>query len=247
MFACSPSKHFEPVLRLEETTKMPQNILSSKKWTTRSGLEKYILGAEDGIYVSKRGNFEKLLEFEQVVQMDLISDPPLFVALGGKTKHVRIWPLHILEGGAGWPITLDITQNCSMYALGKIEERIILGVVVKKKVLLLHLDATKRFKKLKEFNLPDACTNIKFFKDRLCASYGNKFKVFGLKQLTDTSETEFPSKSDAVLNWVSALSPALVPMSVFKIKSEYLLCYNGEIFPSSLQGECPIPHRPPFR
>ena len=131
----------------------------------------YLLGAEDGIYVSKKGGFEKLMEFEMVTQMDLIANPPLFIAVGGtgplslflrprrddfqnsfltgKTKHVRVWPLNFLEGGAGWPITLEVTQGCSFYSLGKIESDVVLAVAVKKRVLLFRVDSTKRFKKIK--------------------------------------------------------------------------------------------------
>jgi len=132
----------------------------------------YLLGTEDGIYASKKGGFEKLMEFEMVTQMDLIANPPLFIAVGGtfpfflsfffcsdntfllltikgKTKHVRIWPLHFLEGGPGWPITLEDTQGCSFYALGKIVSDVVFAVAVKKRVLLFRVDNTKRFKKIK--------------------------------------------------------------------------------------------------
>jgi hypothetical protein len=72
------------------------------------------------------------------------------------------------------------------------------------------------------------CTNLKFFKDRLCASFANKFKVFDLKRMSEGSDVDFPSKSDSTLSWVlNSQASQLVPMAVFKIKNEFLLCYNS--------------------
>jgi len=213
-------------VRLGDKITISQNVYCSKRWISPSGKERYVLGAEDGIYVGKRGGLEKTLDFELVTQIEFIENPPLFLAVGGKIKHVKVWPSSVLDGGPGWPITLDITMNCTHAALGKIDDAIVLAVsTAKRRIVLLKVDSTKRFKKIKELGLADTCSSLKFFKDRLCAGYSNKFKVFDLKRLSESNDTEYPSKSDAGLSWILN-TQSLVPMAIFKFKSEYLLCYN---------------------
>ncbi len=70
------------------------------KWTsTKHERERFVLGAEDGIYVSTESSgFERVVEFEKVTQIDVIEKFGLVIALGGKTRQIRIWPKSLCIG-----------------------------------------------------------------------------------------------------------------------------------------------------
>ena len=128
---------------------------------------------------------------------------------------------------ATWCLLLRLkSESCSSVSTTQSASRKSRFVAQPNKPSLLFKSTFFLTSPLQELTLPDICTSLKFFKDKLCSSFATKFRLHDLKRLSESSDVEIPAKNDSALGWVHQGIP-LVPMAAFKIKNEFLLCYNG--------------------
>jgi RHO1 GDP-GTP exchange protein 1/2 len=78
---------------------------------------------------------------------------------------------------------------------------------------------------LQEFYIPFESTSIHFLKTRLCIGCNKGFQIVDLKTL-DTQGLLDPA--DESLEFVHKRETTLKPMAIYRIGSEFLLCYDGK-------------------
>jgi len=214
--------HFEVAIRSQKI-KLPPLVLSLRSFTSKGGEERFIVGTEEGLFISgDQGVFSKISSIEMVTKIDIVHKYKFMFTLAGKSPIIQVWPEVVLDNGPGWPISLDITKGCTCYDLGLIENKLTLCVGVKKKLIFLLIDSSKRFNKTKELSFSDAIVAVRLFKDKLCVGLGHHVKLLDLKNLSEIG-IELPTKSDPNLGWVLSQN-SLIPMAFFKFKHEYLIC-----------------------
>ena len=73
---------------------------------------------------------------------------PLLCAFTGKPSSVRVYPLGLLERAPAWGIELEPTRTCHLQAVGTVGKRSLLAVAIRKRIVLLDVDARCLFAKL---------------------------------------------------------------------------------------------------
>ncbi|KAJ7734394.1 CNH domain-containing protein [Mycena olivaceomarginata] len=204
-----------------------------------------VYGLDDGVYMSdvKETGKEptKVLALVDVSQVDVLEDYRLLVVLSeGQVLTFLLDTLDPMDPVAGLKRTSRISVNTSFfkvgYCLGQPIEQTSRGRVnpTSKKLLPVGV-GYYTLKPFREFFIPVESTSIHYLKTRMCIACSRGFEVIDLESL-ETHGLLDPS--DKSLNFVLKpkrtlpffTSPRVLPcpMAIYRIHTEFLLCYNGE-------------------
>lgn len=212
-----------------------------------------VYGTDDGIYLSNLGerNREpvKVLALNDVQQVDVLEDYQLLIVLS--ERQVITFPLDALDPRdpmAGLKRAKRIASHISFFKTGVCLGKTLVCVVKASPLsstikTLEPIDQNVRgrskptFRKLlqggndtlrvfKEFYIPVQSSSIHFLKTKLCVGCTNGFEIVDLETL-DTQGLLDPA--DTSLDFVRKREN-LKPLAIFRIDSEFLLCYDEFAF-----------------
>ncbi|KAF9260341.1 CNH-domain-containing protein [Marasmius fiardii PR-910] len=214
---------------------------------------KMVYGAEDGVYISDLRDLDrdpvKVLALPGVLQIDVLEEYQLLIVL--LESQVFTYTLDILDPTdpkAGLRHARRISSNTSFFKTGKCLGRTLICIVKSTQLsstikVLEPVDRNTRgrwqltFRKLlqggdgslelfKEFHLPVESWSIHFLKTKICVGSSRGFDIVDLETLDYQG---FLNPGDESLEFV-AKADNLRPMAFFRIRDEFLVCYDAFAF-----------------
>jgi len=212
-----------------------------------------VYGTDDGVYLSnlweRKREPVKVLALKDVAQVDVLEDYQLLIVLS--ERQVITFPLDALDPMdpmAGLKRGKRIASHISFFKAGVCLGKTLVCVVKASPLsstikTLEPIDQNVRgrnkptFRKLlqggndtlrvfKEFYIPVQSSSIHFLKTKLCVGCTNGFEIVDLETL-DTQGLLDPS--DQSLDFVRKREN-LRPLAIYRIDSEFLLCYDEFAF-----------------
>ncbi|KAH9832563.1 CNH-domain-containing protein [Rhodofomes roseus] len=211
-----------------------------------------VYGTDDGVYISnlwERREPLRVLALKDVSQVDVLEDYQLLIVLS--ERQVITFPLDALDPmdplaalKRGKRIASHISFFKAGVCLGKTLVCVVKASPLSSTIKTLEpIDQNVRgrskptFKKLlqggndtlrvfKEFYIPVQSSSIHFLKTKLCVGCTNGFEIVDLETL-DTQGLLDPS--DQSLDFVRRRE-GLRPLAIYRIESEFLLCYDEFAF-----------------
>ncbi|EPT02968.1 hypothetical protein FOMPIDRAFT_1142932 [Fomitopsis schrenkii] len=211
-----------------------------------------VYGTDDGVYISnlwERREPLRVLALKDVSQVDVLEDYQLLIVLS--ERQVITFPLDALDPmdplaalKRGKRIASHISFFKAGVCLGKTLVCVVKASPLSSTIKTLEpIDQNVRgrskptFKKLlqggndtlrvfKEFYIPVQSSSIHFLKTKLCVGCTNGFEIVDLETL-DTQGLLDPS--DQSLDFVRKRE-GLRPLAIYRIESEFLLCYDEFAF-----------------
>ncbi|TFK39883.1 CNH domain-containing protein [Crucibulum laeve] len=218
-----------------------------------SGGRRIVYGTDDGVYISdlREPTREpvKVLSLLEVLQVDVLEDYQLLIVLS--ERQVITFPLDALDPidpMAGLKRAKRISSHTSFFKAGFCLGRVLVCIVKSSQLsstfkTLEPIDQNIRgrskptFRKLlqggndtlklfREFYIPVESTSIHYLKTKMCVGCSRGFEIVDLESL-DTQGLLDPS--DESLEFVRKREN-LRPMAIYRIRNEFLLCYDEFAF-----------------
>ncbi|KAH8832754.1 CNH domain-containing protein [Flagelloscypha sp. PMI_526] len=224
------------------------------------GGRRVVYGTDEGVYISelnpvgleegqKAKDPVKVLELQDVTQVDVLEDYQLLIVLS--EKHVITFPLEALDPrdpSAGLRRAKRIASHTSFFKAGYCLGKVLVCIVKSSQLsstfkTLEPIEKSVRgsakptFKKLlqggndtlrlyREFYIPVESSSIHYLKTKMCVGCSKGFEIVDLETL-DTQGLLDPN--DESLEFVRK-KDGLKPMAIYRIQNDFLLCYDEFAF-----------------
>lgn len=220
-------------------------------------MEQVIVGADQGVYVTKRDPATKkniitrIITVEKVSQIELMPESQLLV-LADKTLWT--FPLEILASGASPQAKRgrSVSQNTAFFHVGECLSKTLVCVVKSNTLSAttirvlepVIMDENKKTKSLfslkrlvrsgpvglkayKDLYLPSEASSINLLKSKMCISSPREIGVVDMKNFGVQALLD---PEDEELGFVFN-RPDVRPITIYRIQfAEYLVCYNGKTY-----------------
>lgn len=224
---------------------------------TDDNMEQVIVGADQGVYVTKRDPATKkniitrIITVEKVSQVELMPESQLLV-LADKTLWT--FPLEILASGASPQAKRgrSVSQNTAFFHVGECLSKTLVCVVKSNTLSAttirvlepVIMDENKKTKSLfslkrlvrsgpvglkayKDLYLPSEASSINLLKSKMCISSPREIGVVDMKNFGVQALLD---PEDEELGFVFN-RPDVRPITIYRIQfAEYLVCYNGKTY-----------------
>ncbi|KAF1802846.1 hypothetical protein FB192DRAFT_1114470 [Mucor lusitanicus] len=221
-----------------------------------NNMEQVIVGADQGVYVTKRDPATKkniitrIITVEKVSQIELMPESQLLV-LADKTLWT--FPLEILASGASPQAKRgrSVSQNTAFFHVGECLSKTLVCVVKSNTLSAttirvlepVIMDENKKTKSLfslkrlvrsgpvglkayKDLYLPSEASSINLLKSKMCISSPREIGVVDMKNFGVQALLD---PEDEELGFVFH-RPDVRPITIYRIQfGEYLVCYNGRL------------------
>ncbi|XP_051501038.1 serine/threonine-protein kinase MRCK beta isoform X2 [Myxocyprinus asiaticus] len=191
--------------------------------------ERIALGTEDGLFVVEitRDVIVRAADCKKVCQIEFIPKEKVVVLLGGRNRHVYLYPWAALEGAeATFGAKLTETKGCQALTIGTLRPGgpACLLASVKRQVLCYEITRAKPYhRKLWEVQAPGIAQWLGIVRDRLCVGYPSGFALLAMQG--ESSPVSLVSPADPSLAFLAQQSlDALHAMEVGA--NELLLCFS---------------------
>ena len=197
------------------------------------GPEKIVVGTEEGLYCIEliKETVTRIGDNRKVYQVEMIAEEQLLVVLSGRGRHVRLYPLSVVDGHDIEPIKIGDSKGCLFFTTGTIRQGscTCLCIATKKNGILYELNRTKtRFRKMRDFQFGWSCQWIGIYSDHLFIGYPSGFAAMDILKESPL-KTMVNADEDKSLAFLAGLHlEALLAVEVNE--NEYLLCFRDVAF-----------------
>ncbi|KAJ6581895.1 CNH domain-containing protein [Mycena capillaripes] len=219
-----------------------------------------VYGTDDGVYIADLQEPDKdpvkVLALVDVGQVDVLEDFQLLIVLS--EREVLAFPLDALDPTdptAGLKHLARISSDVSFFKTGRCLDRVLVSIIKSTRLSTVvkileppgqttrgHAPIFKKqlqggnapLKPFREFYMPVESTSIHYLKTRLCIGCSKGFEIVDLESLETHGLLDPADKSiNAILKTnplLGFLTPARVPMALYRIDSDFLICYDKFAF-----------------
>ena len=131
-----------------------------------------------------RADIVRLNEKKPIFELEVLKDEHLITAIQGKQRHLRLYPIGILEVENMDSFKISETKGCSTFCTGAIAQgaSTCLCVASKKFIFVYEINRTKtRHKKMKEILCPNNIQFVELQRERLVVGYASTFAVYSVQ------------------------------------------------------------------
>jgi len=215
------------------------SILKSTLCSTIVNPDKIVLGTDEGLYAYElnREVISRIDDIKKVAQVEMIPEEQLLIVLAGKQRHIRLYPLTVVEGHEIDPVKLPDSKGALSFTTGSIRQGscTCLCVAQKKNAVLYELNRTKtRYRKLKDVPFNLTCQWLGIYNNNLFIGYPSGFAMVDV--LKDNAPLKkLVNYEDPSLKFMqNTHTEALLAVQV--TKDEYFLCFSELAFYVNASG-----------
>ncbi|XP_057303802.1 serine/threonine-protein kinase MRCK alpha-like [Hydractinia symbiolongicarpus] len=190
--------------------------------------EKVVFGTDDGLYAYEltKEIISRIDDVKKVIQVEMIAEEQLLIVLGGKQRHIRLYPLSVVEGHEIEPIKIPESKGALSFATGSIRNGscTCLCVGQKKSAMLYELNRTKnRYRKIRDVPFNLTCQWLGILRSKLIIGYPSGFVCADI--IKEGPMQRLVSPEDSSLKFLASMNiEALLVADVEQ--DEYLLCFR---------------------